>query len=260
MRGMLSRYTPIEGWKIVAWCTERFGHRSSTLADAANVSPPREFGGPLDQGRPSRCVCGNHRMQSVALAIVVVVIVSVKGGPEARLDRSRSRQPHFEQFRLSRNLFPSLACSVSPLLRLTMPSKLWAGLKMARFGKSAPTRCLPEPPLIGCRASLLNRVAAIGGYLGNILAFTSPGWRFPELALAAQERVGREADMRGSIGTMGWKPRRRVGFYALVFVLYLVSTVPVGLLLYGIKNGLGIQLFREGGLHDFMRCVKVSFD
>ena len=32
------------------------------------------------------------------------------------------------------------------------------------------------------------------------------------------------------------------------------------MLLYSFKNGLGVQLFREGGLHDFMRCVKVSFD
>ena len=58
---------------------------------------------------------------------------------------------------------------------------------------------------------------------------------------------------------MGKNPTRRLALYALVFVLYLASTVPVGLFLYSIKNGLGIQLFKEGGLHDFMRCVKVSF-
>ena len=66
--------------------------------------------------------------------------------------------------------------------------------------------------------------------------------------------------MSGSTDKMGWKPRRRLAFYALVFVLYLASTVPVGMLLYSFKNGLGVQLFREGGLHDFMRCVQVSFD
>ena len=43
---------------------------------------------------------------------------------------------------------------------------------------------------------------------------------------------------------------RRIALYALVFVLYLASTVPVGLLLYSVKNGLGLQLFSEGGLHD----------
>ena len=52
---------------------------------------------------------------------------------------------------------------------------------------------------------------------------------------------------------------RRLALYALVFLLYLASTVPVGLLLYSVKNGLGFQLFREGGLHDFVRCVKTSF-
>jgi hypothetical protein len=66
--------------------------------------------------------------------------------------------------------------------------------------------------------------------------------------------------MRGSIDKMGWKSMRRILFYALVFVLYLASTVPVGLALYGIKNGLGVQLFKEGGLHDFMRCLRTSFD
>ena len=52
---------------------------------------------------------------------------------------------------------------------------------------------------------------------------------------------------------------RRIALYALVFVLYLASTVPVGLRLYSVKNGLGFQLFSEGGLHDFIRCVKTSF-
>ena len=52
---------------------------------------------------------------------------------------------------------------------------------------------------------------------------------------------------------------QRIALFALVFALYLASTVPVGLLLYSIKNGLGYQLFQEGGLHDLMRCMKVSF-
>ena len=52
---------------------------------------------------------------------------------------------------------------------------------------------------------------------------------------------------------------RRVALYAVIFVFYLASTVPVGLALYSIKNGLGLQFFNAGGLHDFMRCIKVSF-
>ena len=58
---------------------------------------------------------------------------------------------------------------------------------------------------------------------------------------------------------MAMKPAYRIALYALVFVLYLASTVPVGLLLYSVKNGLGLQIFKEGGLHDFVRCVKTSF-
>jgi hypothetical protein len=59
---------------------------------------------------------------------------------------------------------------------------------------------------------------------------------------------------------MGRNRSQRIALYALVFALYLASTVPVGLLLYSIKNGLGYQLFQEGGLHDLMRCMKASFN
>lgn len=58
---------------------------------------------------------------------------------------------------------------------------------------------------------------------------------------------------------MAMKPAHRIALYAIVFALYLASTVPVGLLLYSVKNGLGLQIFKEGGLHDFVRCVKTSF-
>jgi hypothetical protein len=60
---------------------------------------------------------------------------------------------------------------------------------------------------------------------------------------------------------MAWKTTaRRIALYALVFVLYLASTIPVGLGLYSIKNRLGVQIFKEGGLHDLVRCVNASFD
>ena len=29
--------------------------------------------------------------------------------------------------------------------------------------------------------------------------------------------------------------------------------------LLNIKNGLGYQLFQQGGLHDFVRCIRLSF-
>jgi len=58
---------------------------------------------------------------------------------------------------------------------------------------------------------------------------------------------------------MDWKSLRRVGLYALLFVLYLVSTVPVGLFLYSMKTAVGIDIFTEGGFHTYMRCLSTSF-
>jgi hypothetical protein len=58
---------------------------------------------------------------------------------------------------------------------------------------------------------------------------------------------------------MAWKTVRRGGLYALVFVLYLASTVPVGLFLYSVKTAMGIDVFPEGGFHTYMRCLKTSF-
>jgi hypothetical protein len=58
---------------------------------------------------------------------------------------------------------------------------------------------------------------------------------------------------------MAWKSARRGGFYALVFVLYLASTVPVGLFLYSVKTAMGIDIFQDGGFHAYMRCIKTSF-
>jgi len=55
------------------------------------------------------------------------------------------------------------------------------------------------------------------------------------------------------------KAGRRCGFYAFVFVLYLASTVPVGLFLYSLKNAVGVDLFKEGGFHAYMRCLSTSF-
>ena len=58
---------------------------------------------------------------------------------------------------------------------------------------------------------------------------------------------------------MNWKLVRRFVLYSLLFVLYLVSTVPVGLFIYSIKTQVGFDIFRDRGFHAYMRCLSTSF-
>lgn len=51
----------------------------------------------------------------------------------------------------------------------------------------------------------------------------------------------------------------RPALYLLLFVLYLVSTVPVGLMLYGFKSTVGWDVFADGGFHTYMQCLQSSF-
>ena len=51
----------------------------------------------------------------------------------------------------------------------------------------------------------------------------------------------------------------RVALFAFLFFLYLISTVPVGLLLYSIKSEVGLDIFRDGGFHTYMQCLQRSF-
>ena len=55
-----------------------------------------------------------------------------------------------------------------------------------------------------------------------------------------------------------WLTPRRLGFAALLLVLYLVSTIPVGLALYSLKSAEGIDLFKQGGFHTYMQCLRTS--
>jgi hypothetical protein len=55
------------------------------------------------------------------------------------------------------------------------------------------------------------------------------------------------------------KSGRRIGLYAILFVLYLISTMPVGLFLYSVKTWAGIDIFTHGGFHAYMRCLSTSF-
>jgi hypothetical protein len=52
---------------------------------------------------------------------------------------------------------------------------------------------------------------------------------------------------------------KRIGLCALLGILYLISTVPVGLFLYSLKTDAGFDIFRPGGYHAYVQCLDVSF-
>ena len=58
---------------------------------------------------------------------------------------------------------------------------------------------------------------------------------------------------------MEWKTWRRIGLWATLLVVYLASTVPVGLFIYSMKTEVGLDIFRDGGFHTYMRCLSTSF-
>jgi hypothetical protein len=58
---------------------------------------------------------------------------------------------------------------------------------------------------------------------------------------------------------MTWKTWRRLGLYAFLLVVYLASTVPVGLSIYAIMERVGLDIFKDGGFHAFMMCLSRSF-
>lgn len=45
-----------------------------------------------------------------------------------------------------------------------------------------------------------------------------------------------------------------------IILLYLASTIPVGLGLYGLKSYMGWDIFKEGGFHTYARCVEKAVD
>jgi hypothetical protein len=55
------------------------------------------------------------------------------------------------------------------------------------------------------------------------------------------------------------KLARRIAVVGLLLILYLASTVPVGLFLYSLKNEAGIDIFAHGGFHAYVQCLKSSF-
>jgi hypothetical protein len=70
----------------------------------------------------------------------------------------------------------------------------------------------------------------------------------------------RKSHLRRSLKhLMQWKTWRRIGLYTFVLIVYLASTVPVGLLIYSIKTEVGLDIFRDGGFHAFTACLSRSF-
>lgn len=49
---------------------------------------------------------------------------------------------------------------------------------------------------------------------------------------------------------------KKAAFYLFLFVIYLISTVPVGLFIYSIKSDkLGIDIFSKTGFHSYLQCL-----
>lgn len=70
----------------------------------------------------------------------------------------------------------------------------------------------------------------------------------------------RESLLRRSLKRlMEWKTWRRIALYAILLVVYLASTVPVGLFIYSMKTEVGLDIFRDGGFHAYMTCLSRSF-
>jgi hypothetical protein len=44
-----------------------------------------------------------------------------------------------------------------------------------------------------------------------------------------------------------------------LFVLYLVSKVPLGVMLYGLKSKVGLDIFADDGFHNYLQCLQTSF-
>lgn len=45
-------------------------------------------------------------------------------------------------------------------------------------------------------------------------------------------------------------------FALILLVVYLASTVPVGMFIYSVKSDAGIDIFRTTGFHGYMQCLR----
>jgi len=49
---------------------------------------------------------------------------------------------------------------------------------------------------------------------------------------------------------------KKLFIFLLLGVIYLVSSVPIGLFLYSLKSEAGINVFSNTGFHSYMSCLK----
>ncbi len=49
---------------------------------------------------------------------------------------------------------------------------------------------------------------------------------------------------------------RKFIIIALFFVIYLISTVPIGLFLYSVKSNADINIFTKTGFHAYKTCLQ----
>jgi len=49
---------------------------------------------------------------------------------------------------------------------------------------------------------------------------------------------------------------KKILIVSVILVLYLASTVPVGLFLYSLKSSYGINVFSETGYHSYTNCLQ----
>ena len=52
------------------------------------------------------------------------------------------------------------------------------------------------------------------------------------------------------------KTLKKAAIIIVLILLYLASTVPVGLFLYSLKSAKGLNVFSETGFHSYMHCLK----
>ncbi len=49
---------------------------------------------------------------------------------------------------------------------------------------------------------------------------------------------------------------KKIVIYLVILMLYLASTVPVGLFIYSLKSSQGINVFSETGFHSYTNCLQ----
>lgn len=49
---------------------------------------------------------------------------------------------------------------------------------------------------------------------------------------------------------------RKAAWAALILIVYLVTSVPVGLFLYSLKSNMNIDVFSRTGFHSYLYCLK----